>query len=118
MSDATTDLTHSESKPNGDGADEPLPNELTATLAFVRRLPAQRVIDQLRKLEPDMDFGELSTQQPSRVLAFRMLLRMYPLRDMTSLWMHAYDVEVELEEADPTSAPAPTPSPPSAPTTT
>jgi len=116
MSD--TDLTTTDSKPNGDGSEEPLPSSLVISLAFVRRLPSQRVIDQLRKLEP-LPFGELQEQQPSRVLAFRALLRDYPLRDFNSLWLHAYDVEVEIEEAvDPTSALGLTLSPPSAPTTT
>jgi hypothetical protein len=113
-----TDLTTTDSTPNGSDLGQPLPDEVTATLAFVKRLPSQRVIDQLSKLESGTSFAELSEQQPSRVLAFRVLLRMFPLRDIPSMWMHAYDVEVILEDVDPTSAVALTALPPSAPTTT
>jgi hypothetical protein len=102
--------------PDGDAATTPLPTLVHASVEFVRRLPAQRVIDALAKLEP-VPFGELQEHQPSRVLAFRALLRDFPGRDVGSLWMHAYDVEVELAEVDPTSAPAPRPSPQSAPPT-
>jgi hypothetical protein len=95
----------------------PLPLMVHATLAFVRRLPSQRVVDQLAKLDPT-PFGELQDQQPSRVTAFRCLLRDYPDRDFASLWMHAYDCEVELDEVDPTFRPVPTLLPISAPTST
>jgi hypothetical protein len=94
----------------------PLPSTIRTSLSFVTRLPAQRVLDLLAKLDPT-PFGELQASQPSRVVAFRLLLRDHPHRDPSSLWLAAYDVEVELADADPTSELAPTPWPPSARTT-
>jgi hypothetical protein len=82
--------------------DEALPMEVEVTQAFNKRLPSQRIIDLLTKLE-GIDFGTLATTQPFRVIAFRALLRDYPLRDPSSLWMHAYDVEVDVIEMDPTN---------------
>jgi hypothetical protein len=81
-------------------------------------MPSQRIIDLLRKLEPDQNFGELAENQPPRLIAFRALLRDHPSRDPTSLWMHAYDVEVALLETDPTNGKSPTRLPPSARSTT
>ncbi len=95
-----------------------LPDTVHCTQAFMSRLPAQRVIDQLRKLEPDHNFAELFESQSARVIAFRALIRDFPRRDTTSLWMHAYDVEVAVLDVDPTNGTAPTLSPPSVPTTT
>jgi hypothetical protein len=95
----------------------PLPAEVVVSQAFARRAPSQRVIDQLARLDPT-PFSELLQTGAFRVMAFRVLLRDYPRHDVASLWLHAYDVEVEIEDAvDPTSALAPTFSPPSAPTT-
>jgi len=94
--------------------DDVLPTELEATMAFVKRMPSQRVIDTISKLEGGVPIVELLEQQPSRVLAFRVLLRDYPLRDPTSLWMHAYDCEVDLLDVDPTSLLGQTTSLPSA----
>lgn len=96
---------------------EPLPYEVTVTQAFISRMPSQRVIDTLAKIEPDMKFGELVEAQPPRFIAFRALLRDHPERDMTSLWMHAYDVEVVIAEVDPFNGKLPTSPPPSALTT-
>jgi hypothetical protein len=112
-------VTNTEPHPNGVEVveHEPLPTTVQASLAFVQRLPTQRVLDQLAKLD-GTPFGELQEQQPSRVLAFRCLLRDYPDRDFNSLWMHAYDVEVDLlTDVDPSSVLAQMLSPPSAPTT-
>lgn len=81
---------------------EPLPMNVQVTDAFNKRLPSQRIIDQLAKME-GLDFGDLARTQPFRLIAFRALLRDYPLRDQTSLWMHAYDVEVDVIELDPTN---------------
>ena len=94
-----------------------LPLMVSCTQSFIARLPSQRVIDLLSKLEPDQRFAELIESQPPRIIAFRALMRDYPNRDMTSLWMHAYDVEVAVVEPDPTNGSVPTLSPPSAPIT-
>ena len=96
----------------------PLPATVEATQAFMARIPAQRVIDLLARLEPGTALGDLMTDMPSRVTAFRALLRDFPHRDPTSLWLHAYDVEVALVEVDPTNGKQPNHSPPSVPTTT
>jgi hypothetical protein len=96
--------------------DEQLPDEVTVSQSFIARLPSQRVIDMLQKMEPGLNFGELLESQPPRIIAFRALLRQFPDRDTTSLWMHAYDVEVVLTEVDPTNGNGLTPSQPSAPT--
>jgi hypothetical protein len=98
-------------------ASEPLPTLIAATQAFMARLPSQRVIDLLARLEPGVKIGQLMEGQPSRVIAFRALLRDHPDRDPTSLWLHAYDCEVALEEVDPTAGNGLSPSPTSAPTT-
>lgn len=94
-----------------------LPTLVHVTQAFTRRLPTQRVVDTLAKLDAS-PFGELLNRQTSRVLAFRVLLRDHPRRDPASLWLHAYDVDVEVDEqpVDPTSLPGPTPGPVSLPT--
>jgi hypothetical protein len=94
-----------------------LPTTVTVTQSFIARLPSQRIIDLLKKLEPGLSFGQLIEDQPPRMIAFRALLRDYPQRDTTSLWMHAYDVEVAIQEVDPTNGSAPKLSPPSAPIT-
>jgi hypothetical protein len=95
----------------------PLPGLIEVTQAFIARLPSQRIIDLLKKLEPDVNFGELMEQQPPRMIAFRALLRDFPQRDSTSLWMHAYDVEIGIVDVDPTNGSVPTLSPPSVPFT-
>jgi hypothetical protein len=89
----------------------PLPDVVTVTTAFASRLPTQRVLDQLQRIE-DVPFGTLLQNQGSRVTAFRKLVQMFPGRDATSLWMHAYDVEVEVELPDPKEMNSSTPSPP------
>jgi hypothetical protein len=80
----------------------PLPREVAVTKAFSERLPSQRIIDVATKAD-GFTFSELANTQPFRLIAFRALVRDFPLRDPTSLWMHAYDVEVVIQEADPTS---------------
>jgi hypothetical protein len=95
----------------------PLPELVTVTQSFIARLPSQRVLDVLAKLEPGLKFGDLAENQPPRLIAFRALLRDHPGRDPASLWLHAYDVEVALVEVDPTNGSTPTLSPPSAPIT-
>jgi len=95
----------------------PLPELVEVTQAFIGRLPSQRIIDLLAKLEPGTKFAELMENQPPRMIAFRALLRDFPGRDPTSLWMHAYDVEVALVEVDPTNGSGPKLSPPSVPIT-
>ena len=92
--------------------DEALPTTVTVTQSFVSRLPSQRLLDQLRHCEPGVNFGELAESQPFRIVAFRALMRDHPQYDTTALWMHAYDVEVDVTEADPTNGKPSTPWPP------
>ena len=94
----------------------PLPDRVEVSGAFTRRLPSQRLLDQLGRIE-STPFGELAAAQPFRIIAFRALVREHPDRDVTSLWLHAYDVEVDISEADPTDGSWPTLLPPSATTT-
>ena len=89
-----------------------LPMLVSISAAFNARLPSQRVLDLLAKIE-GLSFGDLASQQPFRIVAFRALLRDFPQRDPTSLWMHAYDVEVQIEDLDPTSGGSLMPVPPS-----
>ena len=79
---------------------EPLPLEVQVTEAFTKRLPPQRLIDQLARLEMNVPFQELAQSQPFRIIAFRRLLQLFPDRDVMSLWMHAYDVEVDVVKSD------------------
>jgi hypothetical protein len=90
-----------------------LPTLVTVTQAFAQRMPSQRVIDAVERAESD-SFGPMAQRQPFRIVAFRALLRDFPDRDVTSLWMHAYDVEVAIEEVDPTLNGSPIPGQPSA----
>jgi hypothetical protein len=90
---------------------EALPTVVTVTQDFARRLPTQRVCDVVVAAE-GIPFGELVQLQPTRLTAFRALIRDYPTRDTTSLWLHAYDVEVAIAEVDPTNGTSPTPGPP------
>ena len=100
-------------------SDEPLPTLVSVPQSFIARLPSQRVIDLLAKLEPGIKFAELMEDQPPRMIAFRWLLREYPIRDPSSLWMHAYECEVGIiDEPDPTNGKSSTPWPPSVPTGT
>lgn len=87
---------------DSNGAAEALPNLVAVTQAFSGRLPSQRVLDLIDKLE-GVGFAQLVSTQPFRIVAFRALLRDYPGRDESSLWLHAYDVEVEVIDADPTN---------------
>lgn len=83
------------------GSTAPLPSCVRVTQAFMQRAPSQRVQDFLLRLEGGT-FGELMERQGFRVAAFRSLLAEYPHHDLTSVWMHAYDVEVEIADVDPT----------------
>ena len=91
---------------------ESLPAVVPVSQAFASRMPAQRVIDAVERAEGG-SFGELAGRQPFRVVAFRALLRDFPGYDVTALWMHAYDVEVEIADVDPTQNGSPTAGPPS-----
>ena len=97
--------------------DAQLPTLIECTQSFIARLPSQRIIDLLSRMEPDMNFSQIMEAQPPRMIAFRALLRDYPDRDPTSLWMHAYDCEIGIVEVDPTNGKSPTLLPPSAPST-
>jgi len=97
-------------------ATEPLPVVVKVSTAFAARAPSQRVIDSITRMQGGT-FGEWAQAMPFRLTAFRALLRDYPGRDVRSLWAHAYDVEVELVEVDPTQNGSPTASLASAATT-
>jgi hypothetical protein len=88
-------------------AEEPLPTLVHVSQAFSARLPSQRVLDLVTKME-GIDFAALASSAPFRLVAFRALLRDYPNRDPTSLWLHAYDVEVEIDDVNPTNGSSPT----------
>jgi hypothetical protein len=90
-----------------DVAGEALPTLVHVSQAFSSRLPSQRVLDMLTRTE-GLEFTELAQNQPGRLLAFRALLRDYPERDTASLWLHAYDVEVEIDDVNPTNGSTPT----------
>jgi hypothetical protein len=89
-----------------------LPSTMTVSGAFTRRMPSQRLCDLIAHAEPAMLFKDVMETQPFRVIAFRALLRDFPAYDTTSLWLHAYDVEVDVAEVDPTAGSSPTASPP------
>jgi hypothetical protein len=91
-----------------------LPTLIETSAAFIARLPSQRVIDLLARLEPGVKFAELMENQPPRMIAFRVLSRDHPGRDPASLWAHAYDCEVAIVDVDPTSQNGRTTSPRSA----
>ena len=90
--------------------DEALPTLVYVTNAFNARLPSQRVLDLIDRLEGG-SFMELIQAQPFRLVAFRALLRDYPDRDPASLWLHAYDTEVEVSDENPTNGNGPTAGP-------
>jgi hypothetical protein len=92
-----------------------LPTLVRVSRAFSQRLPTQRTIDALVKIE-GAEFGDLAQHQPFRLTAFRALQRDFPDYDPTALWMHAYDTEVEVEDENPTNGTSPT-SGPSSPVT-
>jgi hypothetical protein len=91
---------------------EPLPATISIPAEFANRIPTQRVLDSLAAITPE-PLTELMATQATRIIAYRALLRDYPERDPTSLWAHAYDVELEIVELDPTDGPSPTRPPPS-----
>jgi hypothetical protein len=93
-----------------DPAEVPLPTLVSVTQAFASRMPTQRVQDTVTRAEGG-SFGDIIQAQPFRVVAFRALLKDFPGRDPTSVWMHAYDVEVEVVEPNPTNGDSPTPAP-------
>jgi hypothetical protein len=84
-----------------------IPEYIQLTQAFIARVPNQNTIDLLRRLEPDLDFGELMQQKGPRVAVFRGLQKMYPGRDATSLWLASASVEIELITEDPTNGSGP-----------
>jgi hypothetical protein len=91
--------------------DAPVPVELpllvTVSESFSARLPSQRVLDLMTKYEPG-GFQQLAESQPFRMVAFRALIRDFPDYDPQALWLHAYDVEVEVVGVDPTNGKSPT----------
>jgi hypothetical protein len=87
-----------------------LPTVVTVTQSFASRMPTQRAIDAIAAVEHE-PFGDLVQRQAMRVVAFRALLRDWPDYDLAALWMHSYDVEVEIDTVDPTSPNGQTPEP-------
>jgi hypothetical protein len=96
---------------NGADPNVALPVVVTVPESFTRRMLTQRQLDLLATLEPGAPFSELAQTSPFRIIAWRALLRDFPGRDPASMWMHAYDVEVEVVPADPTQPSITTPSP-------
>jgi hypothetical protein len=94
-------------------SEETLPTLVRVSQAFSARLPSQRTLDLITKIE-GVDFAALAQNAPFRIVAFRALLRDYPNWDPTTLWLHAYDVEVEVDDANPMNGSSPTPGPLSA----
>jgi hypothetical protein len=90
-----------------------LPLLVQVTQSYAGRLPRQRDLDTLARLEPTIPFAELAQTQPFRIVAFRALMRDFPDYDTTALWMHAYDVECEVVETNPTNGNGQMPSLPS-----
>jgi hypothetical protein len=97
-----------------DGQAGPLPTVVKVTRAFTQRLPSQRIIDLVVRLEPGRPFPEIAADQAFRLIAMRRLLEEFPDRDPTSLWLHSYDVEVDVVDSDPFLNGSPTPTPLSA----
>ncbi len=93
-------------------AESALPLLVTVTQAFSTRLPSQRVLDMVAQVEA-VGFGQIAQTQPFRLVAFRALVRDFPDYDPTALWLHAYDVEVEVADENPTNGNSPTTAPPS-----
>ncbi|HEY2303003.1 MAG TPA: hypothetical protein VGH66_13985 [Acidimicrobiales bacterium] len=91
-----------------------LPTTVQVSRAFTQRLPSQRIIDLVCRLEPGRTFPEIAADQAFRLIAFRKLVEDHPGSDETSLWLHSYDVEVDVVEADPTWNGGPTATPLSA----
>jgi hypothetical protein len=95
----------------------PLPTRVQATRTMVQRvIPPQRLQDEIAKLE-GRPYKEVAEAQGPRCEIFRVLVRDWPLRDVTSLWLHSYDCELEIVNDDPTNGSLPTPAPLSAVTT-
>jgi hypothetical protein len=105
----TDPLPTTDPDPEASAAPEPvtLPTLVKVSTAFAARMPSQRVLDVLAKTE-GADFGTLATSQPFRIVAFRALLRDFPTYDVGALWRHAYDTEVEVEDANPMNGSSPT----------
>ena len=88
-------------------APPPLPTLVRVSAAFSARMPSQRMLDVISRQE-GVDFAALATNQPFRIVAFRALVRDFPEYDQTALWLHAYDVEVEIEDVSPLDGKSPT----------
>ena len=88
--------------------------------ALASRLPSPRITDLLLKLPGGGTWSEVMASDTGKSWYFnwRLLMRDYPERDETSLWLHAYDVEIHIRTVDPTESRSPTESQPFAPTTT
>jgi hypothetical protein len=87
-----------------------LPTLVKVSTAFAARMPSQRMLDMMTKVE-GIAFTDLAVNAPFRVVAFRALVRDFPGYDTTALWMHSYDVEVEVADASPLNGKLPTPEP-------
>ena len=90
-----------------------LPTVVAVNEGFARRWPSPRLQHVIRDVE-GMPFQQVIGDDPSRVTAFRALVRDFPDYDLTALWLHSFDVELDLVELDPTNGKSPTPGPLSA----
>jgi hypothetical protein len=98
---------------------EVLPTVLHTTLAEMQsiglRVPSEEMYDLLERVgAPPLNELMAADRTKARYMAFRILVRNYPLRDPTSLWMHAHFCELEIAPPDPTEMASMTASPPSA----
>jgi hypothetical protein len=77
-----------------------VPEEEISSLG--RRIPSGEMFDRLEQVgAPSFDELMGTSRGKSRYLAFRVLSARYPLRDATSLWLHAHFVEVEADPPNP-----------------
>ena len=76
-----------------------LPTVVAVNEGFARRWPSPRLQHVIRDVE-GMPFQQVIGDDPSRVTAFRALVRDFPDYDLTALWLHSYDVEVDVVESD------------------
>jgi hypothetical protein len=109
-------MTDNEQQRYPEVLERPLPTLVTVSQAFASRIPSQRVQDALSRVEGG-SFADIAQASPFRLVAFRALVRDYPTYDVNALWLHSYDVEVEVAEPDPTQNGNTTTSPPFAVTT-
>jgi hypothetical protein len=96
---------------------DPLPTRVQVDQDEAAILPSSRLAHVIRQAEgiPVMQYIQ---DDPFRVVAFRRLHEQFPDYDLNALWLHCYDVEIQLVTADPTNGSTGTPGPPSSLTST